>query len=615
MPVGAGVPSYLLAFSLATFFAGAGTPLVAILARRIGAICQPRADRWHREPTPLLGGIAVFAAILLTALLLGARERQVAGLLVGTTLIFLLGLVDDLRALPPQVKLVGQIVAACALLAAGVHIDLGGPAPLAMFELAVTLLWVIGITNAFNLLDNMDGLSAGIAGIAALMLATHNALQGHVALAVLCLAVAGAAAGFLIHNFNPATIFMGDCGSMTFGFALAGLSLMGARGAASDLFLALLVPVAILGLPIFDTSLVTIVRRLNGRPVTLGGRDHLSHRLVALGLSERGAVLVLYALSAVLGALGLVAIHLGFWTALATGALAVVGIVLFGVFLGQVRVYGEPAAPPAALDPAALWSRERRVESWFGPDVAAMALDVVLIALAYLLAYLLKYEGDLSGVFLQQFAASLPFLVAFKLIALMVSGGYRTIWRYLSITDAFHMAVASTAGSIASVIAIALVLGFAPYSRSVFVIDWLLFTALLVGTRISFALLTDWFARVPRADSTRVLIVGADDRGELILRSIQRDPGYRAVGFLDSAPNRRQRRLRGVPVLGTPRDILEVAVATGAHEVIVATPLPSGQEHDRFVYLCHELGVECRDGAHFLRQRLPDEQRALEVSR
>src|SRR3954453_13838153 len=237
-----------------------------------------------------------------------------------------------------------------------------------------------------------------------------------------------------------------------------------------------------------------------------------------------------------------------------------------------------------------------------------MLLDLVLIAVSYLLAYLLKFEGNLSGVFLQQFAASLPFLVALKLVVLMASGAYRSMWRYFSSSDAFHLAVASAGGSVVSVVAVALVTGFASYSRSVFVIDWLLFTALVIGSRISFALLTDWFARLPRADSTRVLIVGADDLGELVLRSVQRDPAYRAVGFLDNSPLKQQRRMRGVPVLGSARDILAVAVATGAHEVVIATPLPSGLEHDRFVYLCHELGVECRDATMFLSQRLPYDQ-------
>jgi UDP-GlcNAc:undecaprenyl-phosphate/decaprenyl-phosphate GlcNAc-1-phosphate transferase len=403
---------------------------------------------------------------------------------------------------------------------------------------------------------------------------------------------------------------MGDCGSMPLGLALAGLALMSTRSLGSNVFLALLVPVAILGLPIFDTSLVTIARRLHGRPVGMGGRDHLSHRLVALGLSERGAVLVLYGLAAGLGVLGLLAFYLGFWTTLATGALVAVGVTLFGVFLGQVRIYSEQALEhPLGAD--SRWWPALRPDLWWRPEIAAMALDVLLIAIAYLLAYLLKYEGDLSGYFLQQFAESLPYLVAIKLGVLAVSGVYRTMWRYFSTTDAFVLAMASLAGSATSVVAVLLATGFHQYSRSVFVIDWLLLTALLVGTRISFSLLGDWFARLPRAESTRVLIIGADDRGDLVLRTILRDPSYRAVGFLDADPGKHQRRLRGVPILGTPRDILAVAVATGAHEVVIATPLPPGQEQSRFSYLCHELGIESREAAAFLRQHLPDGQSVL----
>jgi len=236
---------------------------------------------------------------------------------------------------------------------------------------------------------------------------------------------------------------------------------------------------------------------------------------------------------------------------------------------------------------------------------------VVLIACAYLLAYLLKFEGNLSGPFLQQFAQSLPYLVAIKLTVLLASGVYRAMWRYFSTADVLLIAVASAAGTGVTVAVAAVLWGFAPYSRSVFVIDWLLLTTLLIGSRMSFSLLSDWFAGLAHADTTRVLILGADDHGDLVLRSILRDPAYRAVGFLDTDPAKQHRRMRGVPILGTPRDILAVATATGAHEVIVATPLSRRQEQDRFVHLCHELGVEYRDAAAFLRQHLPEGQPVL----
>jgi UDP-GlcNAc:undecaprenyl-phosphate GlcNAc-1-phosphate transferase len=344
--------------------------------------------------------------------------------------------------------------------------------------------------------------------------------------------------------------------------------------------------------------------------VYLGGRDHLSHRLVALGMSERGAVLVLYGISGALGALGLLALHLGFWLTLAVGALFTVAIILFGIFLAQVRVYAEEVQRPTPRSGRWAWLRP---EGWLRAELAAMALDVLLICVSYLLAYLLKYENSLDVPYLQQFAESLPYVLVIKLTLLVLSGAYRPMWRYFSTADAVHLGAATFVGSALSVVAISVVIGFDLYSRSVFVIDWLLLTALLVGTRISFALLGDWFARLPRAENTRVLILGADDHGDLVLRGLVRDPTFRAVGFLDVDANKRGRRLRGVPVLGTPRDVLTVAVATGAHEVVVATPLAEGPEHARFVHLCDEMGIVCRDAAAFFRQHLPADQPTVEA--
>jgi dTDP-glucose 4,6-dehydratase len=202
-------------------------------------------------------------------------------------------------------------------------------------------------------------------------------------------------------------------------------------------------------------------------------------------------------------------------------------------------------------------------------------------------------------------------VVVIKLTVLVVAGAYRPLWRYFSTADAFGLAVATGLGSAALVIGVAVATGFANYARSVFVIDWLLCTAFLLGARISLSLLSEWFARVPRAESTRVLIVGADDRGDLVLRALRRDPAYRPVGYLDRDLSKQQRRLRGVPVLGTPRDLLAVAVATGAHEVIVAAPLAPGPEHDRFMHLCGELGLTCREAAAFVREHLPESSTAL----
>src|SRR6195256_958846 len=220
-------------------------------------VALPRQDRWHSEPTPLLGGIAIYIASTAVILWFARTDLRLLGLVGGGTILFLTGLIDAFRHLRPPTKLISQILAACVLVFSGVQI---GTPWLVWATIPLTILWVVGITNAFNLLDNMDGLSAGTAVIAAAFLFAFSVSVNNIALAVLCLALGGGALGFLIYNFNPARIFMGDSGSMYLGFTLSGITLLGSRDMASDIFFVLLVPAAMMGLPIFDTKLGDIGR-------------------------------------------------------------------------------------------------------------------------------------------------------------------------------------------------------------------------------------------------------------------------------------------------------------------------------------------------------------------
>ena len=223
-----------LPFALAALGAALLTPLVIRLAWRLGALAQPRADRWHQRPTALLGGTALYAASVTTALLMlatafppgRAAQTRLLGLWAGATLVFALGLIDDRRGLGPTAKLAGEAAAACLLMSAGTRFTGVLPVWLAA---PLTLFWVVGITNAVNLLDNMDGVVAGVAAVAALALAAGGAAarQGEVVVLALCLA--GACCGFLCYNFHPARIFMGDCGSLFLGFMLSALALAGTR--------------------------------------------------------------------------------------------------------------------------------------------------------------------------------------------------------------------------------------------------------------------------------------------------------------------------------------------------------------------------------------------------
>jgi len=295
--------TYLLILGSALFLAVAVIPLVRRLAYRLGMIDQPAARKQHTTPTPLLGGAAIYLAFVVSLIVFGDRFYigQVAGILLGASLVSLLGFWDDRRALGPTVKLAGQFAAALILVLTDVQVIV---TPWAWLNIAITLVWVVGITNAVNFLDNMDGLSAGVAGIAAGFFLLFASLSRQYLVGALAAALLGACIGFLFYNFNPARIFMGDTGSLFLGFVLAAVGIK-LRFPANSVFVTWMVPVLVLAVPIFDTTLVTISRLRRGvNPLTTPGKDHLNFRLARLTGSPREAVLICYLIG---GACGVVA--------------------------------------------------------------------------------------------------------------------------------------------------------------------------------------------------------------------------------------------------------------------------------------------------------------------
>ena len=297
----------ILIVAAALALALGGTPVARRLAHQFGVLDQPNARKVHVKPTPLLGGVAIYSAFVLALLFLGDRfyVNQVVGIFVGASFVSFLGLVDDSRGLHPLIKLGGQIVAALILVLSGVYADIF---PGNGLDVALTVLWVVGITNAMNLLDNMDGLSGGLAAIAAAFFMVLAGLSHQYLVGALAAALLGACIGFLRYNFNPASIFMGDSGSLFLGFVLAATAIK-LRFPSNVVLVTWMIPVLVLGLPIFDTTLVFISRLRRGlNPLTTPGKDHISHRLARLmGGSRREAVLTCYLLA---GAFGLIAIFL-----------------------------------------------------------------------------------------------------------------------------------------------------------------------------------------------------------------------------------------------------------------------------------------------------------------
>jgi len=314
--------TYMLILAAALGLAAGATPLARQLGRRLGILDQPNARKIHSIPIPRLGGAAIYAAFLLALIFFGDRfyVNQVVGIFLGATLVSFLGLWDDRQPLPAWVKLLGQIAAALILLLSGVQIAvLRHP----LLNGAATILWVVFITNSLNLLDNMDGLAGGVAAIAAAFFLLLAAMSGQYLVGALAAALLGACIGFLVYNLNPATIFMGDSGSLFIGFMLAAVGIK-LRFPDNVDFVTWMVPVLVLGLPIFDTTLVIISRLRRGKnPLTTPGKDHISHRLARLTGSNREAVLICYLIA---GASGMVSVFV-------TQATVIEGYVVGGLAL------------------------------------------------------------------------------------------------------------------------------------------------------------------------------------------------------------------------------------------------------------------------------------------
>jgi UDP-GlcNAc:undecaprenyl-phosphate GlcNAc-1-phosphate transferase len=287
------------------------------MAIQFGITDKPAARKIHANPVPLLGGVAIYGAFIVALLLFGDRQyiNEVVGIFVGASLVSLMGAIDDSRGLGTYVKLAGQLIAAGILIVSGVQVQLGP----AWLNIAITLVWVVGITNAMNLLDNMDGLTGGIAMIAAIFFTLLAALSDQYLVGALAATLAGASAGFLFYNWNPAYIFMGDAGSLFLGFLLAAVAIK-LRFPTNSVTVTWMIPPLVMAVPIFDTSLVFISRLRRGKnPLTTPGKDHISHRLAFLTGSRREAVLICYLLVAAAGVAAVFVAEAELWEAVALG--------------------------------------------------------------------------------------------------------------------------------------------------------------------------------------------------------------------------------------------------------------------------------------------------------
>ncbi len=590
------------------------TPLVRRMAVKYGCVAVPRQDRWAAKTTGLFGGVGIFISLmtswLLSAWLLTPCQIYILPLLpvaLGGTAMFLLGLADDISEINPQYKLIGQVVVASLLVIFGFQFS--------WFEsktanLVVSVFWIVGITNAFNLLDNMDGLSAGIAAISGfflfvwLMMLPAGDFQGSPVPLILA-AYIGSLLGFLFYNFNPASIFMGDAGSLFIGFMLAALTLMETppevqavsqqlRGGLYALpffnqLSVIAVPCLILFIPIIDTAFVSVMRKLFDRSVFQGGRDHSSHRMVAIGFSEKKAVMVLYLFAILSGLLALGVYPLKMGVSIAIITLYLLLVLLFWLYLAHVKVYEKPAdnsrKQPGFLVPALM-------EAGYGRTFFSVLLDLMLIALAYYAAYLLRFGGDVGPDF-QNFIRSLPILFACQIFCLYAAGVYQRLWRISRLGDLSVYVKGVTGGAVLAVLAIVLVYRFQGFSRAVFIIYWGVMLILLAFSRFFFRMLDDWVAR-ENHNGKPALIYGAGVGGQMAVREIETNGelGLFVVGFIDDDPRKKGKKIQGYPVFGGKGCIEAIVNKYDIKEIIVSFK-DNGEETKKDIKrLCLRTGIE-----------------------
>ena len=298
----------IIPFFVAVFISYLMTPLVRKFAFKIGAIDIPKDDRRvHKEPMPLIGGLAIYLAIVITCLIFLPINKTLLSILIGGTIILISGLIDDLKGLSPKFKILFQLLAGLCLVLGDVKVDfVTNPFTinnqliyLNWLSIPITIFWVVGITNTLNLIDGLDGLAAGVAMISSLSLMFVAGKFGYATVILTSAIVAGACLGFLPFNFNPAKIFMGDTGALFLGFMLAAISIEGVMKSVATI--AIIVPIIILGVPIFDTTFAIFRRLISGQSIMTADKGHLHHRLLAKGYSQRKTVLILYGISSVFG--------------------------------------------------------------------------------------------------------------------------------------------------------------------------------------------------------------------------------------------------------------------------------------------------------------------------
>jgi UDP-GlcNAc:undecaprenyl-phosphate GlcNAc-1-phosphate transferase len=546
--------------------AAATMPVARAMSVRFGIVAHPSSDRLHDRPTALLGGLAVMAgfvaAIGIVGLKLGLPHHTMPWLAGFALAMCLVGLLDDIVDLQPLHKLILELVAISVLVGWGPQLDFFPYHPL---NIALTIFWLVTATNAFNLIDGIDGLAAGVGIVAALSIAVVAGLHLHTVTMVAALALAGALAGFMVFNFPPATVFMGDEGALAVGLVLGVLSIQASHWGEGSLPARLAMPLLALMVPLLDTVTVTVTRLATGNPISRRGLDHSHHRLTRLGVSTRTAAAMLVGLQVIAGgcaiALSLVPGH----EAVLLLPFMVLFFALVALFLMDrsfdIEAPGQMADLPAIARVILSFGYKRRF--------VELILDVALVAAAYFGAIMLRFDFVLNFRQVNEMLVGVPWVVLIGCGSFLAAGVYRGIWRYTGLAEAVRFVLAAILAGLAVKIAA----WFVPImiTRATAVVFVILLFNFLVATRWSFHVFRQ-LGRLLAHSARRLVIVGADARGAAAVQHLHSTVGSSAelLGLLDDDGFKHGKLFHGYPVLGSLDDLEAIMARTPFDEVVVA---------------------------------------------
>jgi UDP-GlcNAc:undecaprenyl-phosphate GlcNAc-1-phosphate transferase len=601
---------YLLLFLLAAVVSYLFTPVVRYVARRLGALDLPGERKVHEKPIPRLGGFGIFVSFNLILLITYKidffyfppnfmREIRFGWLFVASEIILGLGAVDDIRRMPPSIKFFFQIIAGLIVALTCFKMEVisspFGTISLGILSIPATVLWVVAITNAINLLDGLDGLAAGTSFIVCLAMFGVSLLSQNIGIALITAIMAGSILGFLRYNFHPASIFLGDSGAYYLGFFLSVVSL--SSNLKGPTTFAILVPIIALGLPIMDTVL-SMLRRLmtsmhiveedkeenmlkflifRGRSIVKADRDHIHHRLLQMGFTQRNAVIILYGVTFLLGGVALSSLYFkNINQALVISTIAIasyVGVRKLGY--SEIQFLGNGTLLP--LFDSSLISR--RIFRVLG--------DVVFIALAYYFAMLLRFEGEFLPSTKEYYLSTIPVVLSVKIVVFYFVGLYKGPWRYLNVDDFLRMLKAVMLGCAITALIVWAIPPLGVLSWSVLIIDFNLLFLLIAGSRSSFRILEYLhFSRYRLG--RKVLIYGVGKGSAHFVNELINNPRlkFNPVGFIDDDGKNKGAQINSYPVLGTLDSLEGILESHPVSEVIVSRDDISQDKLERLSEIC-----------------------------